>query len=632
MPAAEPAGAPGVALLSAEEKDLFVEAFHKELDFLELVLLLVNRSFPFKNVDLIWASEARSGRVTAWQGTGATRALRNPHLRLLSGPRRNPDPRFCNLINDYGRREAETCLLSDLAAAERARRTGRVQVYTCHAGITDVAVPVRSGPHYLATLHCGQCLREPPSESGFARIARRAARLQHVDLDELRKAYYELPVIPPERVRNATRLLSLFAESLGRLWERLRDAVRFQRHKLREADLLRLEFAHLMLSGGGRSDRERIRALLRQLGFRHSPNRVIVVQPESESDLPPSWSSYEVARTAVWHAVESVAEKMDDAAAVHLRPHGICLFWHDSTAQSEQPAEFRARRLAQRIVHAVNDRCGLSVRVGVGPLVKSWRRLGESYQGARDALAGSEDPVVFYRPANLPIRVLRDETDDICRRLDHGDWDGADQRLRGFPVLVFRHLGAKPEAMPAARHMLNFTLELIADAAQRLGCDELSLCRLRQDAARELEAAASRVALEEAWERCCAGVLEQVRRLHLGKHEKLVERARRMLDWGVEHPTPSKPLSLESVAASLGVSAGHLSRSFSRIMGVSFRRYLVEKRLERARRLLLDPVYNVSQVAEACGYPNTGYFIRAFRKAVGCTPGQFARRPFRVTS
>jgi len=550
----------------------------------------------------------------------------------LGGTHRNPNPRFCNLINDYGRREAETCLLSDLAAAERARRTGRVQVYTCHAGITDVAVPVRSGPHYLATLHCGQCLREPPSEVGFAHVARRVARLRHVNLDELKRAYYELPVISAERIRDATRVLSLFADSLGRLWERLRDAVRFQRQKLRETDLLRLEFAHLMLTGAAQSDRERIRALLRRLGFRHYPNRVIVVQPESESELPRSWSSYDVARTAVWHAVESVAEKMDDAAAVHLRPHGICLFWHDSTAEPEQPAEFRARRLAQRIVHAVSNRCGLPVRLGVGPVVKSWRRLGESYQGARDALAACEDTVAFYRPANLPIRALRDETDDICRRLDQGDWDGAGERLCGFPALVFRHLGAKPEAMPVARHMLSFTLELIADAVQRLGCDELSLGRLRQDAARELEAAGSRIALEEVWKRSCAAVLEQVRQLHLGKHEKLVERARRMLDWAIEHPDPTKPVTLQSVAASLGVSAGHLSRSFSRIMGVSFRRYLVEKRLERARRLLLDPLYNVTQVAEACGYPSTAYFIRAFRKAMGCTPGQYARRPVGVTS
>ena len=132
--------------------------------------------------------------------------------------------------------------------------------------------------------------------------------------------------------------------------------------------------------------------------------------------------------------------------------------------------------------------------------------------------------------------------------------------------------------------------------------------------------------------RCADRVSEQVRRLYAGKHEKIVERARRMVDWSLEHPDPAARLTLESVAASLGVSAGHLSRCFSRIMGVSFRRYMVRKRLERARRLLLDPMYNVSQVAEACGYPSTAYFVRAFRKAMGCTPGEYARRPLRAPS
>ncbi|MGC8793219.1 MAG: helix-turn-helix transcriptional regulator [Bryobacteraceae bacterium] len=133
--------------------------------------------------------------------------------------------------------------------------------------------------------------------------------------------------------------------------------------------------------------------------------------------------------------------------------------------------------------------------------------------------------------------------------------------------------------------------------------------------------------LEEAWTRCTERVFAQLDELYAGKHEKLVERARRMVEWSLERPEPGARLTLESVASSLGVSAGHFSRCFSRIMGVSFRQYVTHMRLERACRLLLEPMYNVSQVAEACGYPSVGYFVRFFRKAMGCTPGKYARHP-----
>lgn len=629
---AAPSGAPGITLLREDEKDLFIEAFHKELDFLELLLLLVNRSFPFKNVDLIWAGEAQAGRVTTWHGTGTTRALRNPRLRVLAALPRNPNPRFCNLVNDYGRREAETCLLSDLGAAERARRAGRVLVYTCHAGITDVVVPVRSGPHHLATLHCGQCLREPPSEQAFARVARRVARLKHVDLAELKKAYYELPVIPMEQIRSATRVLSLFADSLGRLWERLRDAVRFQRQRLREADLLKLEFVHLLLAGSSELDRERMRSMLRRLGLRHWPNRVLVVHVEAGAEPVPGWASYDIALAAAWHAVESVVEKTGDATCVHLWPYGICVFFRDSAEGGKAASDLRARSLAQRIINAVNERTGLRARAGIGSGVRNWRFLAQSYQEARDALARSGEAVALFRSSGTCLRNLRSETDDLVRAFERQEWSSAAQRIAAFPSLVFRDLGGGPQSLHAARHILISTLDIILHTARRIGCDALMLDRVREEALKAIDAARAQPALEKAFLEGADRVLAEVRLLHCGKHEKIVERACRMIEWAAEHPEAAAELSLESVAASLGVSAGHLSRTFSRTMGVPFREYWACKRLERARRLLLDPLLNVAQVAHACGFASPAYFTRVFRKLVGCTPSQYARDPRRVAS
>jgi len=607
--------APGITLLPVEERSLFLEAFAKELDFLQMLLLLVNRTFPFKNVDLIWADAVTAGRVTLRQGTGTTQALHNPHLRRLHGIPANPNPEFCSLVSDQGRRDAETCLMSDRAAAERARQSGRIQVYRCHAGIMDIAVPVRSGNHYLATLHCGQCLREPPSEEGFARVRRSVAGLAHIDPAELKRAYYELPVVSREELAGATEVLEMFAEYLGRLWERLRNAVRVERQKLRQIDLLRTEFAHLMLEGG-EEDRARVRGMMKRLGFSRYPNRVLVVRLEQAP-------SFDMALTRALHAITELSERSRDTAVGYLRQYGICVFFHNDPENSPLPA----RRLAQKVQYAVAERAGARARVGIGSVVKSWRRLPESYQEARQALAGSPEPVAVYSKSVVKLTAVNREMEAICGLLAERRLEDSGTRLRAFPALVERHVGAGPEALHIARHVLGSALEAFSFTAQRMGCEEPGMARLRAESEADLEQAATLPALEESYARGGAAILDEVQRLHFGKHEKIAERARRMIEQSLERGTAGEPLSLESVAAELGVSTGHLSRLFTRVTGLPFRPFVMQRRVERAKRLLLEPLNNVVQVAESCGYANPAYFARVFRKLVGCSPSEYAKHP-----
>jgi two-component system, response regulator YesN len=82
----------------------------------------------------------------------------------------------------------------------------------------------------------------------------------------------------------------------------------------------------------------------------------------------------------------------------------------------------------------------------------------------------------------------------------------------------------------------------------------------------------------------------------------------------------AKPLTLESVAAEIGISAGRLSRLFVEGTGKGFSDYLIERRIERAKELLLEPGAAIKQVSAACGYPDQNYFSRLFKKVTGFTP------------
>jgi len=80
---------------------------------------------------------------------------------------------------------------------------------------------------------------------------------------------------------------------------------------------------------------------------------------------------------------------------------------------------------------------------------------------------------------------------------------------------------------------------------------------------------------------------------------------------------------LGDLAALAGCSVGHLGELARRELGCSVMRWLQERRLELATRLLRDPYRSVGEIAEECGYADLNYFIRLFRRRHGTTPGRF---------
>ena len=82
-------------------------------------------------------------------------------------------------------------------------------------------------------------------------------------------------------------------------------------------------------------------------------------------------------------------------------------------------------------------------------------------------------------------------------------------------------------------------------------------------------------------------------------------------------------LSLSRVAEALGISYGYLSTVFSQHTGKSFKRYLVEVRMEKARELLLSREYRVYEIAGLTGYTSTKYFTEAFQRYYGSSPSKY---------
>jgi AraC-like DNA-binding protein len=80
--------------------------------------------------------------------------------------------------------------------------------------------------------------------------------------------------------------------------------------------------------------------------------------------------------------------------------------------------------------------------------------------------------------------------------------------------------------------------------------------------------------------------------------------------------------TLEALARELGTHPSHLVRVFRREYGLPPHRYLVGRRVDRARRLLLEGL-PIADVATAAGFHDQSHLTRHFRALLGTTPGAF---------
>jgi AraC family transcriptional regulator len=84
-------------------------------------------------------------------------------------------------------------------------------------------------------------------------------------------------------------------------------------------------------------------------------------------------------------------------------------------------------------------------------------------------------------------------------------------------------------------------------------------------------------------------------------------------------------LSLERLAAEAGIGTHAFSAAFVKAHGLPPHRYVVERRVERAKRLLRESDLPVAAIAVQTGFSSQSHLASVFKRAVGLTPGEYQR-------
>jgi transcriptional regulator GlxA family with amidase domain len=100
-----------------------------------------------------------------------------------------------------------------------------------------------------------------------------------------------------------------------------------------------------------------------------------------------------------------------------------------------------------------------------------------------------------------------------------------------------------------------------------------------------------------------------------------VRRVRRVREYVEVHFGES--IDLSQLAGVAGLSVHHFARQFKQSAGVTPHLYLTQKRVERAREMLVQTDLSLAEIANAVGFFDQGHLARHFRQMVGTTPREF---------
>lgn len=117
---------------------------------------------------------------------------------------------FCRRIQSTPEGKAR-CLASDMALLSSCRECGHAVTHYCHAGLSDMAVPLLERNTVVGYLLFGQVCEKKSERPLFSDIWERVKDLG-VDFERLEKAYAALPFFDAERIESAGRIVSMLTK------------------------------------------------------------------------------------------------------------------------------------------------------------------------------------------------------------------------------------------------------------------------------------------------------------------------------------------------------------------------------------------------------------------------------------
>lgn len=255
------------------------------------------------------------------------------------------------------------------------------------------------------------------------------------------------------------------------------------------------------------------------------------------------------------------------------------------------------------------------VEIGLGTLCERMTAIGQSFI---DALADVESPARDTDESHAAVPVsewLKIDRSALADYLKCGVQDELEEFFDNFILPI----GAGCHSSIVRNYLVLDIVFTTARLIQEWGGDADEVLPQLKD----LEAVVANVStideIKEHVQPILSGALAFRDAQSGGLHGGVVHQAREYIEQHYSDPD----ISLHVVASRVGHSPSHFCTVFSEATGRTFKAYLTELRMKRAKELLRTSSLRTAEISDQVGYNDPHYFSLVFRKSTGLSPREF---------
>ncbi|OME92911.1 MULTISPECIES: helix-turn-helix domain-containing protein [Paenibacillus] len=287
---------------------------------------------------------------------------------------------------------------------------------------------------------------------------------------------------------------------------------------------------------------------------------------------------------------------------------------------------FEALSFTEECQRRFADALSFTVSVGIGEPVEHPDNLHDSYHEALDALQ--------TKPVNRSAMIIPYSSDALSKDHSFHYFQQVDRIVDAFQLqevkwktqmqALFQNMleeGISRRGASSVLHYLTYHLNKTASSMN----DEYYLL-WKTETMPALDRVQKEIDLPEDWTQMVLQLLEQFaqrldKQRNLRSQGNLVQEVKAYIE---KHYTKAE-LSLDYLQDKFGISGKYLSRLFKEEYGLKFVDFLIDLRIQEAKRLLTESALSVQEITERVGYSSPISFARTFKKITGVPPMDYRK-------
>ncbi|MFD0710568.1 response regulator [Paenibacillus sp. GCM10027626] len=365
---------------------------------------------------------------------------------------------------------------------------------------------------------------------------------------------------------------------------------------------------------------ETLRTLEQDYGvsLAHRTLRVVIIELD---DL--AWKLSSMSEQGQDALIAAVCE----AIAQQCELHGIRTLCRISPHRLAFILEHRPQRdipLLSQFIGQIKLQFPFTITIGLGSPVTAPRQIAESYQEAKSALdykmlSGKSKIISFDELQKDNVKEVNDldmALDALFLAMSQYELVRIHDELETLFALI-RNMKSKAT-------VYNFAIQIISGLDAYLNGLNENLFKLLNEHGENIDILFKLETIDDiqAWLRKrvfeISEILQQKKQK---KNSKLIESVCAYVEQRL-----SENITLRDVGNYFSFSPNYLGLLFKEGTGSNFSDYVIERRMELARKLLQEPQMKIFEIADHVGYKSLTYFSRQFKDKYGMSPGEYRKK------